>query len=120
MRTANSSSKIKPGVAEGRAILETTKMKKTITALLAVATVAGSLTVTPAQAQRGWGAGVAAGLIGGAIVGGAIAASRPYPYYYGPPPGYVGGPVPAPGCYWQQQRYWDGYAWNVRPVQVCD
>jgi hypothetical protein len=111
--------RVQPGAAEGRAILETTKMKKTITALLAVAAVAGSLTVTPAQAQRGWGAGVAAGLIGGAIVGGAIAASRPYPYYYGPPPGYVGGPAPV-GCYWQQQRYWDGYAWNVRPVQVCN
>jgi hypothetical protein len=93
-------------------------MKKTITALLAVATVAGSLSVTPAHAQRGWGAGVAAGLIGGALVGGAIAASRPYPYYYGP--AYVEGPPPAPVCYWQHQRYWDGYAWNVRPVQVCD
>jgi hypothetical protein len=91
-------------------------MKTTMTALLAVATIAGSLTVTPAQAQRGWGAGVAAGLIGGAIVGGAIAASRPYPYYYGP--AYYGPPVPA--CYWTHQRYWDGYAWNVRPVQVCD
>ena len=69
-------------------------MKKTITALLAVATVAGSLSVTPAMPARRWGPGVAAGLIGGAIVGGAIAASRPYPYYYGPPPAYVGGPAP--------------------------
>ena len=92
-------------------------MKKTMTALLAVAALAGSLSVTPAYAWRGgWGPGVAAGLIGGAIVGGAIAASRPYPYYYGP--GYVDGPPP--GCYWQRQRYWDGYAWNVRPVQVCN
>ena len=119
MRTANSYSKSNPGAAVGRATLEETSMKKTITALLAVATIAGSLSVTAAHAQRGWGAGVAAGLIGGAIVGGAIAASHPYPYYYGPPPAYVGGPVPA-GCYWQQQRYWDGYAWNVRPVQVCN
>jgi hypothetical protein len=109
-----------PGAAERRAILEMTKMKKTITALLAVATIAGSLAVTPAQAQRGWGAGVAAGLIGGAIVGGAIAASRPYPYYYGPPPADVGAPAPAgPTCVWQQQRYWDGYGWAWRPVQVC-
>jgi hypothetical protein len=106
----------KPGAAERRAIRQEIEMKKTMTALLAVATVAGSLTVTPAQAQRGWGAGVAAGLIGGAIVGGAIAASRPHPYYYGPD--YVDGPPP--GCYWQRQRYWDGYAWNVRPVQVCN
>ncbi len=100
-------------------------MKKTIMALVAVATVAGSLTVTPAHAQRGFGAGVAAGLIGGAIVGGAIASSRPYPYYYGPPPAYygpayVGDPAPGgPTCVWQNQRYWDGYGWNVRPVQVC-
>ena len=96
-------------------------MKKTMTALLAVAAVASSIAVTPAHAQRGWGPGVAAGLIGGAIVGGAIASSRPYaydPYYYGPPPAYVGGPVP--GCYWRQQRFWDGYGWNVRPVQVCN
>jgi hypothetical protein len=99
-------------------------MKKTMTAVLAVATLAGSLSVTPAQAQRGWGPGIAAGLIGGAIVGGAIAASRPYPYYYGPPPAYapayVGAPAPAgPTCVWQNQRYWDGYGWAVRPVQVC-
>ena len=95
-------------------------MKKTITALLAVATVAASLNVTPAHAQRGIGAGIAAGLIGGALVGGAIAASRPYPYpYYGP--AYVEGPPPPPvGCYWTRQRYWDGYGWMVRPVQVCD
>src|SRR5262249_61359233 len=98
-------------------------MKKTMTALLAVATVASSLTVTPAQAQRGWGAGVAAGLIGGAIVGGAIAASRPHPYYYGPPPAYgpayVGAPAPRrPTCGWQNQRYRDGYGWARRAPQV--
>jgi hypothetical protein len=96
-------------------------MKKTVTALLAVATLAGSLSVTPAYAWRGgWGPGVAAGLIGGAIVGGAIAATRPAPYYYGPPPAYVGAPAPAGlTCVWQNQRYWDGYGWAVRPVQVC-
>ena len=97
-------------------------MKKTVAAFLAVATIAGSLVSFTPAAQAGGGgiaAGVAAGIVGGAIVGGAIAASRPYPYYYGPPPGYVGGPV-GPGCYWQNQRYWDGYAWNVRPVQVCN
>ncbi len=98
-------------------------MKTTMTALLAVATVAGSLSVTPAQAQRGWGAGVAAGLIGGAIVGGAIANSYYGPYgYYGPGngyygPGYAGGPYGP--CYWQRQRFWDGYGWQVRNVRVC-
>ena len=96
-------------------------MRKSWAALAAIAALAISVAApAPAHAQLGVAAGVAAGLIGGAIVGGAIAASRPYPYYYGPPPGYVGGPAPAPWCWWQQQRYWDGYAWNVRPVQICN
>jgi hypothetical protein len=110
-------------------------MKKTLMALAAVATLAVS-TASPALAWRGgWGPGIAAGLIGGAIIGGAIATS---PYYYGPgygyygagyyPPGYgyYGGPAyvgggPVGPCYWQRQRFWDGYygVWRVRPVQVC-
>ncbi|MCK1387911.1 hypothetical protein [Bradyrhizobium sp. 21] len=91
-------------------------MKKTLVAALTVATVAGSLvTATPsAKAHDGVGAGIAAGLIGGAIVGGAIASSRPA---YGGPV-YVAEPPPPP-CYWQRQRYWDGYGWAVRPVRVC-
>jgi len=90
-------------------------MKKTLVAFLAIATVGGSLTTTPASAQRGVGVGIAAGLIGGAIVGGAIASSRPYPY---------GGPVyvdaPPPGCYWHRDRFWDGYGWRFRSYQVCN
>ena len=101
-------------------------MKKTVAAFFAIATIAGSLVSFTPAAQAGGGgvaAGVAAGIIGGAIVGGAIANSNPYygpgPAYYGPPPGpgYYG-PPPGPGCYWQQQRYWDGYAWNFHPGRV--
>jgi hypothetical protein len=99
-------------------------MKKTLLALAAVSTLALSTIVAPAHAQRGLGAAVAGGLIGGAIVGGAIAAS---PGYYGPgyAPGYGyygGGPayVADPGCYWQRQRFWDGYGWRSRNVRVCD
>jgi len=95
-------------------------MKRSVAALVAAATIAGSLvSVTPAaRAHDGVGVGIAAGLLGGAIVGGAIAASRPYPVYGEPV--YVGGPPPG-GCYWQRQRVWDGYygVWRVRPVQVC-
>jgi hypothetical protein len=91
-------------------------MKKTISALLAAATLAGSLAVAPANAQRGVAAGVAAGLIGGAIVGGAIASQRPA---YGPAPVYVDEPPPA-YCHWVRERYWDGYNWNFRRVQVCN
>ncbi|MBR1123010.1 hypothetical protein JQ628_15900 [Bradyrhizobium lablabi] len=93
-------------------------MKKTLAALVAVATVAGSLTATPASAGgRGVAAGVAAGLIGGAIIGGAIASSRPA--YAAPAPVYVDeGPYPA--CHMVRERFWDGYAWRFRRVEVCD
>jgi hypothetical protein len=107
-------------------------MRKTLMALAAIATLAISALAVPAPAyaQRGFGAAVAGGLIGGAIVGGALAS--PYYYgpgygYYGPGYGYYGGPAyvggPGPGyagdCYWQQQRFWDGYAWRFRRVRVC-
>jgi hypothetical protein len=102
-------------------------MRKTLMALAAIATLAVSAVAAPApaHAQRGLGAAVAGGLIGGAIVGGAIAAS-PYGYgpgYYGPGYGYYGGPAyvaGGPDCYWQRQRFWDGYGWRIRRVQVCD
>jgi hypothetical protein len=103
-------------------------MRKTLMALAAVATLAVSAVAAPApaHAQRGFGAGLAAGVIGGAIVGGALA--RPYYYgpgYYGPGYGYYGG-GPAyvaddyyGSCTWQRQRFWDGYGWRIRRVRVC-
>ena len=88
-------------------------MMKTLAALAAVATIAAS-SMTPAHAQRGVGAGIAAGLIGGAIIGGAIASSRPA----------YGGPVyveeAPPPCRMVRERFWDGYGWRFRRVEVCD
>jgi hypothetical protein len=47
-------------------------------------------------------------------------------YYYGPPPqSYYFNGAPAPvadptgPCYWQRQRFWDGFGWRVRSVRVC-
>jgi hypothetical protein len=110
-------------------------MKKTMMALAAAATLAVSALAAPApaHAQRGVAAGVAAGLIGGAIVGGAIASQNGGYYgpgygpgYYGGGPAYYGGPayVAGPGygpdgCFWQRQRFWDGYGWRIRRVRVC-
>ena len=88
-------------------------MKKTFAACVAVATIVGALAATPASAQRALGAAVAGGIIGGAIVGGAIAATAPPPVYG--PPVYVEGPP----CRWVRQRFWDGYEWAFRRVQVC-
>jgi hypothetical protein len=88
-------------------------MKKTFAAFAAAATIAGSLVATPANAQRGVAAGVVGGLIGGAIIGGAIASSRPA----------YGGPVyvedAPPACRLVRERFWDGYGWAYRRVEVC-
>ena len=96
-------------------------------ALAAIATLAVSAVAAPAHAQRGFGAGLAAGVIGGAIVGGALAGPGYYGpgYYPGPRYGYYGhGPGYAAddyygGCVWQRQRFWDGYGWRIRRVRVC-
>jgi hypothetical protein len=104
-------------------------MRKMLVELATIATLAFSASA-PAHAQRYLGAAIAGGIIGGAIVGSAVA----NPYYYGPGP-YYGGPRPYPyygyggpayvaaedsyGCYWQRQRFWDGYSWRIRRVRVC-
>jgi hypothetical protein len=106
-------------------------MKHTIIALAAAATLAAAL---PSSAQahcRGCGvaAGVVGGLAAGAIIGSAIAGPRAYevppPAYYGPPPApvyvepereYYEGPA----CHIERQRFWDGYGWRHRRVEVCD
>ncbi len=93
-------------------------MKKTVAALVAIATIAGSLvSVTPPAKAGDVGAGIAAGIIGGALIGGAIASSRPP---YGGPVYVEEAPPPPPAdCYWRRERYWDGYGWVIRPVRVC-
>jgi hypothetical protein len=89
-------------------------MKKTFAALVAVTTLAGSLAATPASAQRGVGVGIAAGLLGGAIIGGAIASSRPA---YGGPVYVEDAPPP---CRLVRERFWDGYGWRFRRIEVCN
>ena len=114
-------------------------MKKTLTCLLAVATitVAMAATATDASAQwrgrgwdggwhgggwrgGGWGPGVAAGVVGGAVIAGAIIASRPQGYVVYPS---YAQPVYGSGCYWASQPVYDGLGrvvgYTGRPVQVC-
>jgi H+/Cl- antiporter ClcA len=111
--------------------MENRLMNKTLTALLAAATVAASLagSATTASAQRGgaFAAGLIGGLAAGAIVGSAIANSRPA-YVVAPGPGYAVYPgyaavLPGPGCYWTRMPVYDVYGnvigWRGRPVAVC-
>jgi hypothetical protein len=96
-------------------------MKKIVLAVATAATLAVTALAAPAPAEARGGrvaAGVIGGLAAGAIIGG-IAANSGYGYY-GPGYGYYGGPVYAGApCYWQRQRFWDGYGWRIRRVQVC-
>lgn len=103
-------------------------MKHTLFALAAAGLVAAAM---PSSAEAGCrGCGVAAGVVGGlaagAIIGGAIANAQPR--YYEPAPVYVAPPPPArvyvedegPICHVERQRFWDGYGWRSRRVEVCD
>jgi hypothetical protein len=99
-------------------------MKRTVTALAAAVMLTGSFAAFAPAAHAEGGriaAGVAGGLIGGMLLGGAIAnANQPPPP---PPPGYYRAPpayyVDQPVCQVVPQQYWDGYMWRVRRVQVC-
>ncbi|MGE3149583.1 MAG: hypothetical protein AB7K04_11010 [Pseudorhodoplanes sp.] len=101
-------------------------MKKTFIALAAIATLALATLAVPNTADarcRGCavGAGVAAGVLGAAIIGGAIANS---PAYAAPPPAYYR-PAPVyevePECRMVRQRVWvEGVGYRTRRVEVCD
>ena len=79
-------------------------MRKCLLALAAAA-LAGSIAAAPdpAHAQRYYSG----------------------PGYYHPPQSYTynGAPAyvadPAGPCYWQRQRFWDGFGWRFRTVRVC-
>src|SRR5712691_3979286 len=92
-------------------------MKKALTAVLAVATVAVSLATFATEASAGRRGGLAAGLaigaVGGLIAGTAIANSRPAYVVEGPV-------VVAPRyCIVAQQLWSNRYqAWVVRPTRV--
>ena len=92
-------------------------MKKTLASLLTIATLAGSAVTAVPVAHADGGriaAGVAGGLIGGALLGGAIASSRPA--YAAPAPVYV----EEPACRLVRERYFDGYGYRYRRVEVCN
>jgi hypothetical protein len=94
-------------------------MGKIASAIVAVTWAASLLWLpAPASAENGQiAAGVVGGLIGGALLGGALASRpAPPPVYYAPEPVYV----EEPACRVIRERYWDGYGWVYRRVQVCN
>ena len=89
--------------------------RQNLTASLAVLTVISGLSTTPANAGGG---DVAAGLLGGLAVGTIVgsAVAQPRYYYYAPAPVYV----PAPRCWLERERVWDGYGYVIQRVRVCE
>ncbi|MBV8510057.1 MAG: BA14K family protein [Xanthobacteraceae bacterium] len=122
-------------------------MKKTLARVLVAVTIAATLAATATDASAQWrgggwgggwhggwgwrgggccwrgpgiGAGIAAGVVGGAIVAGAILATRPAGYVVYP--GYAQ-PLYGPNCYWASQPVVDPYGrvvgYTGQPVQIC-
>jgi hypothetical protein len=102
-------------------------MTRIFTTLAAAALLAAAMTTSADARCRGCavGAGVIGGLAAGAIIGSAIANSGPVYYEPAPPPppryyrrpAYV---IEEPACYIERHRYWDGYRYRTRRVEVCD
>lgn len=91
-----------------------TTFKKTLAAGAAALTMA--VAFAPASAEARWGRNgfLAAGLIGGAVIGTAIAANRAHAA-----PGYY---VSGGDCYTVRNRVWDDYRGRFVTVRrtVCD
>jgi hypothetical protein len=89
-------------------------MKQTLTALLAAGTIAVSLaaSATDASAQRGsFATGAAVGVVGGLLLGSAIANSRP---------AYAAPVAPAATCV-REEQVWSNrrQAWVIRQVRFA-
>jgi len=91
--------------------------RQSLAVSLAALTVFSGLITTPATAGGGdVAAGVLGGLAVGALVGSAAAQPRYYAPYYAPAPVYV----PAPRCWLEHERVWDGYGYVIQRVRVCE
>ncbi len=103
-------------------------IKSAILSIAAAAPVAAGLLAAPVPAEaRCVGCAVGAGVLGGVIIGSAIANSQPR--YYAPAPGYVAYdgysaryPVSCPGGFWARRPVYDRWG-NVRgysrPRFIC-
>ena len=81
-----------------------------LTVLAVAATVGFAAFATPQRAEAGHGHHHHHHRHFGVFIGAAVG---PYAYY-GADPAYYD------GCTWTRQQVWDGRAWRLRRVQICD
>ena len=101
-------------------------MTKALMTFAAAATLAAAAvaTPTPSQAQRCFGCAVGLGVLGGVIIGSAIAHAASPPPGYVAYPGYAApGPAACPGGYWARRPlafdpYGNPIRWS-RPQYFC-
>jgi hypothetical protein len=117
-----------------RPVAQGDHMRKSFIGLAAAASLGLATLAAPGPANAGcFGCAVGAGVLGGVLLGTAIANAPPPAYYppppppgyYPPPPGAYAAPPPAyaqlaPGCHWGRHKIWvDGYGYQWQTVQVC-
>jgi hypothetical protein len=114
-----------PVLAVDRQIEMEGNMTRTLATFAVAATLAAGAVALPKDANATcFGCYVGAGVVGGLLLGAAIASAPPV---YAAPPPVVVAPAPAvvyaapapPPCYWQTQRVWTGYNWAYQRVRVC-
>jgi hypothetical protein len=98
----------------GKIRQEVIMIKRFMLSSLAIsALAAASLVSAPADAKEGrngaFAAGAAAGVVGGALLGSAARPSYETEHVY-----------VEPECRWRRERYFDGYEYRTRRVEICD
>jgi hypothetical protein len=97
-------------------------LDRPIRTLLALSLTAVTLMAASPPVHAGDGGAIAAGILGGTALGvlaGAAIAGAPSP----PPPPVYYAPVyapPPPRCWFEPQQVWNGYAYVIQRVRVCN
>ena len=98
-------------------------MRKALTAIALAATFALASVAAPQPAKADDGGAIAAGIIGGLALGAIVGSAASGPHYYDYDRGYYYRPrhyYYRPHCWWEHDRYWNGWRWRWHRVRVCD
>jgi len=98
-------------------------MRKALTAIALAAAFALASVAAPQPAKADDGGAIAAGIIGGLALGAIVGSAASGPHYYDYDRGYYYRPrhyYYRPHCWWEHDRYWNGWRWRWHRVRVCN